>query len=71
MEVIRTQSDNENRNPYRLNKDPCAGLNCNKIGMYRLKIIYIDKTGLFCNNCKTELEKCGLVSKSFYNRGGD
>jgi hypothetical protein len=42
----------------------CAGKGCNNIGRYRLSIIYINKTGLFCDTCKKELEECGLISTS-------
>jgi hypothetical protein len=40
---------------------PCAGKGCNNLGVHRLSIIYINKTGLFCETCKKELERCGLV----------
>ncbi len=39
----------------------CAGKDCNNIGKYRLSIIYINRTGFFCLNCKKELEDLGLV----------
>lgn len=47
----------------------CAGKGCNNIGNHVLSIIYINKSGLFCETCKKELEKCGLVllSKSIKN----
>ncbi len=39
----------------------CVGKGCNNVGLHSLSIIYINKTGLFCETCKKELEKCGLV----------
>ena len=47
----------------------CAGKGCNNTGIHYLSIIYINKTGLFCETCKNELEQCGLVllSKSIKN----
>ncbi len=41
--------------------ESCARKYCNKIGAHRLSVIYLDKTGLFCDECKIELEQCGLV----------
>jgi len=64
MEVSRNYSNNkikEQSREYKDDDDNCAGLYCNSVGIHRLKIIYIEKTGLFCENCKTELEKCGLI----------
>ena len=40
----------------------CAGKGCNKIGIYNLMIIYINKRGYFCDSCKIELEKLGRVN---------
>ena len=45
-------------------KSICCGKGCNNVGIYRLRIIYVKKTGLFCSKCKKELENCGLVSVS-------
>jgi hypothetical protein len=47
----------------------CAGKGCNNPGIHHLSIIYINKDGLFCETCKNELEKCGLVllNKSIKN----
>jgi hypothetical protein len=39
----------------------CAGKGCNNLGKYRLSIIYINRTGYFCLNCKKELEDLGIV----------
>ena len=54
---------------------PCAGMDCNNAGIYRLSIVYINKIGYFCLNCKKELENYGLVlsSESIKNNvlGGD
>jgi hypothetical protein len=42
----------------------CAGRFCNKRGVNTLSIMYIHKTGHFCDSCKKELEKYGLVKNS-------
>lgn len=39
----------------------CASRYCNNRGTIPLKIIYIKKTGFFCNKCKEELIKLKLV----------
>lgn len=40
---------------------PCAGNGCDKLGTNSLKIIYINKTGWFCDDCKEHLLKLELV----------
>jgi|1186.fasta_scaffold628522_2 hypothetical protein len=39
----------------------CAGLGCSKQGKHYLKIIYIKKSGWFCDNCTGELTKGGFI----------
>ncbi|MDN5846468.1 MAG: hypothetical protein L0H53_09365 [Candidatus Nitrosocosmicus sp.] len=45
-------------------KPHCAGKDCNNIGVYKILIIYLNKTGLFCSSCKEDIENLGLVLKS-------
>lgn len=42
----------------------CAGKDCNKQGTNSLKIIYINKTGFFCDSCKQDLLALKLVIES-------
>lgn len=48
---------------YNVNIDykKCAGKGCNKCGTNPLRIIYLHKTGWFCNSCADELIKLKLV----------
>ena len=39
----------------------CARLGCTSEGKNHLKIIYVEKSGWFCDNCTIEIEKSGLV----------
>jgi hypothetical protein len=64
MKIGQDGTNNKIRKQYREYKDDCAGLNCNNQGFYRLKIRYINKYGIFCNRCKTDLERSGLVYES-------
>ena len=41
--------------------DECYGMNCNKIGIHFLSILFLDKIGYFCDSCKKDLEQLGLV----------
>lgn len=46
---------------------PCAGKGCNNQGKYRLKIIYINKSGWFCDACKQDLLSLKLIVKGNEN----
>lgn len=39
----------------------CAGKGCRNHGTNRLQIVFIHKTGWFCNSCTEELVKYKLV----------
>jgi hypothetical protein len=39
----------------------CAGKDCNRIATQPLKILYLNKLGHFCDECKIELLDLGLV----------
>jgi hypothetical protein len=54
---------NNNHCYYNKPSDPikCVGLRCTNIATSTLKIKYINKTGHFCDNCKSELEKSELI----------
>lgn len=47
----------------------CAGKDCNNEGIHGLWIIYINKKGFFCDNCKRDLESYGLIDTQFDNKG--
>jgi len=40
---------------------PCAGNTCNSLGKYFLKILYLNKHGWFCESCKEDLLRNGLI----------
>ena len=42
----------------------CACNDCPNIGTFRLTILYLKKTGWFCQSCKSMLENAGLVSEN-------
>jgi hypothetical protein len=39
----------------------CAGKGCQDAGSYYLKIIYLNKSGWFCELCRNDLMLSGLV----------
>lgn len=39
----------------------CAGKACSNPGIYYLKVLYLGKSGWFCNSCKDSLSADGLV----------
>ena len=39
----------------------CAANDCTKPGIHSLTVLYLNKTGYFCESCKNELLKEGLV----------
>jgi hypothetical protein len=41
--------------------DRCSGKGCADIGKTLLKIVYINKTGHFCDSCKEDLLHQGLA----------
>ena len=41
----------------------CAGNGCSKIGIHPVTIVYINKTGWFCESCKNLIEREGLADK--------
>jgi len=45
------------------NKDckPCAYRNCSKMGLHSLKILYLNKIALFCDDHKVDLINLELV----------
>jgi hypothetical protein len=42
----------------------CAGKRCPNKGTFQLTIIYLNRKGWFCNSCKQELTKDGLVTEN-------
>lgn len=54
---------NQNTVEYKI----CAGRYCNNRGIHALSIVYIHKIGNFCDSCKKELEKYGLVKNNNIN----
>jgi hypothetical protein len=45
--------------------NPCAGMSCNSEGKHLLRVIYLDKKGWFCESCKEDLLKNGLVVQEY------
>ena len=41
--------------------DRCSGKRCTNIGKTLLKIVYINKTGYFCDSCSEDLLHQGLA----------
>jgi hypothetical protein len=41
----------------------CAGKGCNRVGRISLKILYLNKTGLFCDHCTKDLLISELATK--------
>jgi|GEM_PF-2228245 len=39
----------------------CAGKGCQNAGSYHLKIIYLNKSGWFCERCRNYLTVSGLA----------
>lgn len=58
-------------NPNRQNAKPefkvCAGKECQKKGIHSLKILYLHKSGWFCDYCKNNLLDAGLVYETNAN----
>ena len=46
----------------RNSENACVGKGCSREGTIIAKIILLDKEALFCQSCKIELEKNGLIS---------
>ena len=44
-------------------KPPCPRIGCNEIGIYKLKIILVNRWAYFCAKHKKELEECGLINQ--------
>lgn len=59
MNDIQNTSDSMPVNDIKVYKK-CAGLYCNKNAKKRLRILYINKSGWFCNDCSTDLLNLGL-----------
>ncbi len=41
----------------------CAGKGCNNVGKNHIKILFINKSGWFCNYCKEELTSLKLIQE--------
>ncbi len=59
MNNIKIDSDSMPINDIQVYKK-CSGLYCNKDAKKRLRILYINKSGWFCNDCSTDLVNLGL-----------
>lgn len=42
---------------------PCAGKDCNRKGIHRLRITFIKKIGYFCDSCTSQLLELDIVTK--------
>jgi hypothetical protein len=49
----------------------CAGKGCQNIGVHRLWIRFIHKSGLFCDSCKNALLESGLIDNKIMNNDSD
>ena len=47
----------------RLETKTCAGRGCGRVGKMVLKVLFINKTGLFCDSCTNDLLVRGLAVK--------
>lgn len=45
----------------------CCGKGCKSIGTTQLRIVYLNKLGWFCDPCKRDLLKLGLVQLEVEN----
>lgn len=59
MANTQTSSDNNPNNPNRIFK--CCGLGCENKPIYKLKVIWIGKSGWFCDKCAKDLLNLQLV----------
>lgn len=41
----------------------CAGKGCSSLGVYYLKVIYLERSGWFCSSCRNCLVADGLISE--------
>jgi hypothetical protein len=42
---------------------PCAAKDCDKKGKYRLRILFLKKSGYFCDSCASQLLELDIVTK--------
>ena len=54
------ERDNHSASTFQIS-GKCAGRNCRNEGKHFLRIIYLNKVGCFCDNCKDQLLKNGLI----------
>jgi hypothetical protein len=54
-----TSITNREKQAYKI----CASNDCTRGARYQLKIIYVNKLGWFCEQCKEDLERSGLIIK--------
>jgi hypothetical protein len=43
----------------------CAGKNCKNIAKHHLMLVFIKRSGWFCENCRQSLQEDGLVESVF------
>ena len=65
MQDKQSSSNNTNDNSIQ-EYNTCAGKGCNNIGNNRLKIVFINKFGWFCDYCKEELTSLRLIEEDKY-----
>jgi hypothetical protein len=54
---------NSTSNNASLEYKKCAGKGCNRVGRTSLKILYLNKSGLFCDRCTKDLVAAELAVK--------
>jgi hypothetical protein len=58
--ISSTDTNNNYNNEYKI----CAGKNCNNLGKYHLKVLFINRSGWFCDYCKEELTSLRLIKEN-------
>jgi uncharacterized protein YqkB len=61
IEMISQMNSNNSNNRQLYNN--CAGKNCNRKGINKLRIRYIKKLGYFCDSCTLRLLEMEIVTK--------
>ncbi len=64
--VLNHQQDSNNNSKYDTREYIfCDGKNCNNDASFQLKIFYFKQPCWFCDTCKQNLERVGLVESNF------
>ena len=69
MTSILEYQKNKNKQTKSNIANSCAGIGCPNEGIYLLNVAFLNKSGLFCDDCKYELMNLGLVFESKNGNG--